>query len=205
MKKAAWIVFGTLATLVGLYPLIYFVLDSNFGLLASKPEALLADGLWNTAFYGHILLGGLALFIGWIQFNQKLRNRRLNLHRRIGKVYMLSVFISGICGLYIALYATGGIISVLGFFILGIVWLSTTFLGLKAVKKRNIEAHEKWMILSYAACFAAVTLRIWLPILSSAFGEFIPAYRIVAWLCWVPNMIIAYLIVRKKGGIFAAN
>ena len=52
------------------------------------------------------------------------------------------------------------------------------------------------MIYSYAACFAAVTLRIWLPTLTSIMGEFIGAYRIVAWLCWVPNMIVAYFIVR---------
>ena len=55
------------------------------------------------------------------------------------------------------------------------------------------------MIYSYAACFAAVTLRIWLPILLKIFGDFIIAYSIVAWLCWVPNIIVANLIVRKTG------
>lgn len=54
------------------------------------------------------------------------------------------------------------------------------------------------MIYSYAACFAAVTLRIWLPLLTAAFlGDFIKAYTIVAWLCWVPNIIVAYFIVRR--------
>ncbi|MFC5623379.1 DUF2306 domain-containing protein [Algoriphagus winogradskyi] len=32
-------------------------------------------------------------------------------------------------------------------------------------KKLDVDSHENWMIFSYAACFAAVTLRIWLPIL----------------------------------------
>ena len=54
------------------------------------------------------------------------------------------------------------------------------------------------MIYSYAACFAAVTLRIWLPILTSILGEFLSAYRIVAWLCWVPNLIVAYIISNTK-------
>jgi len=54
------------------------------------------------------------------------------------------------------------------------------------------------MIFSYAACFAAVTLRVWLPLLTIAMGEFNSAYRIVAWLCWVPNLIVAFLIVRNK-------
>lgn len=197
MKKAFWIIVGILSTLVGLYPSIYFLIDRRFGLLASKSTELLSNNLWNIAFYGHILLGGLALLIGWLQFSQKLRIKNIKIHRTIGKTYIISVLISGICGLLIALYATGGIISKLGFFTLGIIWLSTTILSFKAIKNGHVELHEKFMIFSYAACFAAVTLRIWLPILTSVMGEFIGAYRIVAWLCWVPNIILAYFIVRK--------
>ena len=55
------------------------------------------------------------------------------------------------------------------------------------------------MVYSYAACFAAVTLRIWMPLLVLAFGEFLPAYRVVAWLCWVPNLAFAFFWVRYKG------
>lgn len=198
MKKASWITVGILSTLIGLYPIIYFLIDRKFGLLSSKSTELLSDNLWNIGFYGHIILGGFALLIGWLQFSHKLRRKNIKLHRTIGKTYVVSVLFSGICGLFIALYATGGIISVLGFFSLGVIWLSTTVLGFKAIKKGYIELHEKFMIFSFAACFAAVTLRIWLPILTSLIGEFTGAYRIVAWLCWVPNIVVAYFIVRKK-------
>lgn len=198
MKKASWITIGILSTLIGLYPIIYFFFDRRFGLLSSKSVELFNDNLWNIAFYGHITLGGLALLIGWLQFSNKLRIMKTKLHRTIGKIYVISVFISGICSLFIALYATGGIISILGFFSLGLIWLTTTILGFKEIKKGNIELHEKFMIFSYAACFAAVTLRVWLPLLTIAIGEFISAYRIVAWLCWVPNLIVAYLFVSNK-------
>ena len=53
------------------------------------------------------------------------------------------------------------------------------------------------MIYSYAACFAAVTLRIWLHLLTALFGGFITAYTIVAWLSWVPNLIVANQIARR--------
>lgn len=198
MKKISWIIIGILSTLVGLYPIIYFLIDGKIGLLASKSAELLSDNLWNIGFYGHITLGGLALLIGWLQFSQKLRKNNIKIHRTIGKTYVISVLLSGVCGLFIALYATGGIISVLGFLSLGIVWLSTTILGFKAIKKGNVELHIKFIIFSYAACFAAVTLRVWLPVLTSVMSEFTDAYRIVSWLCWVPNMIIAYFIVRKN-------
>ena len=197
MKKASWVLVGILATSIGLYPLTYFVLDREFGLLASKSAELLSDNLWNIAFYGHILLGGLALLIGWLQFNDKWRRKNIKLHRTVGKTYVIAVLISGFCGLYIAVFATGGIASILGFFSLGLVWLTTTILAYTAIKNGKLALHQKFMIYSYAACFAAVTLRIWLPTLTSLMGQFIGAYRIVAWLCWVPNIIVAYFIVRK--------
>lgn len=54
------------------------------------------------------------------------------------------------------------------------------------------------MIYSYAVCFSAVTLRIWLPLLIVVTGEFINAYQIVGWLSWVPNLIVAYFIINKN-------
>ena len=198
LRITLWWVLGFLATLIGFYPIIYFLVDPQFGLLASKSAALLADDLWNICFYGHITFGGISLAIGWLQFNEKLRNRYLILHRRIGITYVISVLISGICGIYIGFFATGGIVSSFGFIALGIIWLSTTFLGFKSAKNRAIAAHQNYMTYSYAACFAAVMLRLWLPILSILFGEFVIAYKIVAWLCWVPNMGVAYLMVNNN-------
>ncbi|MEP0212495.1 MAG: DUF2306 domain-containing protein [Cellulophaga sp.] len=198
MKKVFWVIIGILSTLIGLYPVIYFLIDRRFGLLASKTTELLNDILWNIAFYGHITLGGIALLIGWLQFSHRLRLKKKNLHKLLGKVYIISVFISGFCGLYIALYATGGISSILGFFSLGLVWLTTTFMGFKAIKKGNLNLHTRFMVLSYAACFAAVTLRIWLPILTIAMGDFVSTYKIVAWLCWVPNIMVALIIIKNK-------
>jgi len=52
------------------------------------------------------------------------------------------------------------------------------------------------MIRSYALLFAAVTLRIELPLLIMAFGEFTPAYQVVSWLCWVPNALWAERYIR---------
>ncbi|CAM1360920.1 DUF2306 domain-containing protein [Tenacibaculum xiamenense] len=198
MLKASKITVAILSSLIGLYPIIYFLIDRKFGLLSSKSTELLSDVLWNIMFYGHITLGGIALLIGWLQFSRRLRKRRMKTHKLIGKIYTVSVIISGICGLYIAIKATGGIASISGFFTLGTIWLYTTIIGYKTAIKGNIELHEKMMIYSYAACFAAVTLRIWLPILTSILGEFMSAYRIVAWLCWVPNIVVAYFIVSTK-------
>ena len=187
-----------LAIGISIYPILYFVMESPFGILNEKSQDLLENAVWNIGFHGHISFGGIALLVGWLQFSKKIRNKYLDVHRKIGIVYVISVLISGICGFYIGIHATGGLVSQSGFVSLAIVWLATTIMGFRAAKRKDISLHEKMMIFSYAACFAAVTLRLWLPLLVTAFnGDFIPAYRIVAWLCWVPNMALAYFIVNK--------
>ncbi|GLU43892.1 DUF2306 domain-containing protein [Allomuricauda sp. NBRC 101325] len=198
-NKVAWIAFVLLAIGIGLYPLSYLLATEDFGLLLSKSDELLASSVWTIAFYGHISFGGLALLIGWSQFIKKLRAKKLGLHRNLGKVYVFAALISGLCGVYLGFFATGGIIPSIGFICLGIIWLLTTLRAYVAIKQKDLSLHQGMMIYSYAACFAAVTLRIWLPLLSILFGEFLIAYKIVAWLCWVPNMIFAHLWVRKKG------
>ena len=42
-----------------------------------------------------------------------------------------------------------------------------------------------------------VTLRIELPLLIMAFGEFTTAYQVVAWLSWVPNALWAEWYIRR--------
>ncbi|BFP41967.1 hypothetical protein FGF1_28120 [Flavobacteriaceae bacterium GF1] len=198
-NKLAWFVFAFLAIGVGLYPMGYFFVAGKFGLLYSKSDALLANTLWNVGFYGHITFGGLALLTGWSQFSKRLRNKRLQLHRNLGKIYVGSVVISGICAVGIGFFATGGWVSASGFVLLGLIWLYTTLSAYAAICRKDMALHQGMMIYSYAACFAAVTLRIWLPLLQFAFGEFLIAYKIVAWLCWVPNMIFAFFWVKKRG------
>lgn len=201
-NKFSWLIFAFFSVTIGLYPILYFVFGRQFGILNSHGPELLNSLFWNSSFYTHIILGGFALAIGWIQFNKKLRDRNRKLHKKIGMAYVTAVFFSGIAGVYIAIYTPGGIVTSLGFVCLGIVWLVTTMMGWKTAKTHDFDAHENWMIFSYAACFAAVTLRIYLPILENIMGGFIPAYRIVAWLCWVPNMAVAFWIVRRNKKAF---
>ncbi|MFY7788257.1 MAG: DUF2306 domain-containing protein [Thermoflexibacteraceae bacterium] len=193
MKKLRWYLLVSLAVLIGLYPLRYVIVKQNFGLLTTKPLELLQDTVWNTFFYTHIIFGGLALLVGCWQFSQKLLTTNKPLHRKLGKSYIVFVALSGFSGLYIAAFATGGWVSSLGFGSLGIIWLASTYTAYSAVKQGNIVLHQQMMTYSYAACFAAVTLRVWLPLLIITFQDFLIAYKIVAWLSWLPNMAVAYI------------
>jgi len=198
MKKLAWVIFGVLAVVVSFYPFTYYLADEPVALLLSKSAELLSSNIYNIFFYMHITFGGIALLIGWLQFSKKLRRKYINLHRWIGKIYVGAVLLSGPGGFYIAFHATGGLSPILGFSIGAVLWIVLTILGYTTIRKGKVEAHKKWMMYSYAGTFGAVTLRIWLPILILIFGNFMEAYRVVAWLSWVPNMIVVYLILNKR-------
>ena len=52
------------------------------------------------------------------------------------------------------------------------------------------------MIRSFALTFGAVLLRVYIPISQMMGIEFMTAYRAIAWLAWVPNLIVAELYIR---------
>lgn len=201
LKRIPWLIIAVMAIAIGLYPIIYLLVDmKSNGLLGSKSPELLASIIYNLAFYTHIIFGGIALLVGWAQFSKKWRFKYLKTHRNLGKVYILSVLLSGLAGLYIAFHANGGLVSKFGFGMLAFLWLLTTSMAYTSVRKKRIVTHKKWMVRSYALCFAAVTLRLLLPslpaILQIGFDE---AYVIISWLCWVPNLIVAEVLIRRKG------
>lgn len=198
LNKVFWIVAAVLAIGIGLYPFMYLIVDmKSNGLLAGKSEELLASNLYNIGFYAHILLGAIALLLGWTQFSKKWRTIRLKQHRLFGKIYIIAVLISGVSGLYISYYASGSTYTKLGFALLAIAWLITTVMAYTAIKNKKISKHQKWMVRSYALTFAAVTLRLWLPILPLFGFDFNESYAIVAWLCWVPNLLFAEILVSR--------
>ncbi|MFT7055926.1 MAG: putative membrane protein [Candidatus Endobugula sp.] len=200
MKKIGWVLLVVFAIVIGLYPFGYLLSDTlaNNGLLAQKSAAIKESLVWSTLFKVHIYIGGFALIIGWPQFIKRFRNKNLNFHRLIGKLYLVAILLSGCAGLYIGFYAEGGWVAKLGFIGLAISWLYTSSRAYFSIRKLEIDAHKRWMIRSYALTFAAVTLRIWLPMFQYGFGmEFISAYVIIAWLCWVPNVLWAEWYVRR--------
>ena len=197
-SKVLIAVFLFFAISIGLYPFFYFLFDMSNGLMSSKSAQLLGNRLWQVGFYTHITLGGLALLSGCTQFLSGLRQKRLFLHRNLGKVYVAAVMLSGTAGLGIAFAASGGVWAQMGFAALGFLWLYTTAKAFLAIKKRDIAEHQNWMTRSYALCFGAVTLRLWMPLFLGALGmSFDFAYPIIAWISWVPNLLVAEWIIRR--------
>jgi uncharacterized membrane protein len=198
LKKGLWVLFIFLSVAIALLATIPFFIEDKVGIMNMKTDELLANKVWLFGLYTHIISGGISLFVGWFLFIKKIRNKYLSIHRNIGKIYVVAALIAALSGIFIGFYATGGLIASAGFISLGIIWFYSTLNAYLHIKNRRISQHETMMIYSYALCFAAVTLRLYLS-LSAALGiEFVIAYKFIAWFSWLPNLLIAYLLTRQQ-------
>jgi uncharacterized membrane protein len=142
----------------------------------------------------HIAGATVALAIGPLQLSARLRETSLGRHRWLGRAYLLGVLVGGPTGLMLAARAQGGLAAQTGFAMLAILWMGATAMGYLRIRSGQVAAHRRWMIRSYALTFAAVALRIYLPLSGAAGISFEAAYPAIAWLCWVPNLAVAELI-----------
>ncbi|MFJ7665925.1 DUF2306 domain-containing protein [Lysinibacillus sp. NPDC097195] len=209
MNKKTWLIFTCLAMAIAGYAIVQYLIMDAYQAGFVQLKLLFIDtlnSLWYAMLYMHIVFSVMALVIGPFTLSSKFRENNRKQHRMLGKLYMLGILFGSVSGLYLALYATGGLVAQLGFSALAILWMVTGYQALVHIKARHIGEHQKWMIRNYSLTFAAVTLRIWLLLFTVSFGfdNFIISYPIISWLCWVPNLIIAQWIIgrtRQERGV----
>lgn len=153
----------------------------------------------------HAAAAGAALLTGPFQFLPGLRSRRPSLHRGIGRVYVAACLMGALSGAVLAAGARTGLPSTIGFGLLAAAWLATTWRAYDAARNRRIAEHRRWMIRSFALTFAAVTLRLYLPLAFVSPWGYAATYRVISFACWIPNLLLAEVwLARWKPGRGAA-
>lgn len=149
--------------------------------------------------YAHVFGAAIALALGPFQFWARLRTTRPQVHRWMGRFYLgIGVLVGGVSALALAFNAYGGLMARLGFGALALLWLFTGAQAYRAIRAGDTQSHRRWMTRNFALTFAAVMLRLWLPGLVISGVAFSTAYPIIAWLCWVPNLLVAELLILKS-------
>src|SRR5215467_1577268 len=107
----------------------------------------------------HIAGGMGALLTGPWQFHARLRARALNLHRWLGRFYLIEVGVGSVAGFGMAIVSEEGLSTHLGFGVLAVFWFFTGLQAYRRVRQGNIVAHREWMVRNFGLTLAAVTLR----------------------------------------------
>ena len=196
LRAAGWGLMAFLSLGVALYAAIaYSLLPVG---AAVHPDMRAAFEAHRVGLGLHVFGAVFALALGPFQFLARLRARHLNLHRWMGRLYLgLGVLVGGLAGLYMAQFAHGGLAGKLGFGTLAVLWLVTGERAFHYAHHGEVAAHRRWMFRNFSLTFAAVMLRLYLPAAVVSGADFAIAYGVIAWACWVPNLVMAEWLLRN--------
>jgi uncharacterized membrane protein len=196
MRLAVSVAVTTLSLGVAAYALVVYSIlplgtlvhpDMRAGFLVHAP-----------AVYAHVFGSAVALAFGPFQFLPRWRAAHMRLHRWSGRIYLsVGVLIGGLAGVFLAFHAYGGAAARAGFAGLALAWLLSGLFAYRAIRRREVGLHRRWMVRNFALTFAAVTLRLYLPASVVLGVPFELAYPAIAWLCWVPNIVVAQLFLNS--------
>jgi uncharacterized membrane protein len=180
VSKSLWALAAFLSLGVALF---------SYRLLAPNPPAVGVDVLANLMRRPflpiHAGFAATALLVGPFQFLPQVRRRWPKLHRNIGKVYVAACLVAAPAGLLLALGTDAGPIAQWGFGTLSVLWFAATARAFWLAVQGRYAEHRRWMIRSFAMTFAAVTLRLYLPIPPIFLHmSFLDGYRAISWISW---------------------
>jgi hypothetical protein len=191
VKIGFWGLGALLCTMIAIYSYRYL---PGVGLLAPGILANLYHRPW---LYVHVAGACTALLVMPLQLLSAIRRRAPGLHRITGRIYAVGCLSGGVAGLILAFGSSSGPIATGGFAPLALLWLFTTIQGWRLAVARRFDEHRAWMIRSFSLTFAAVTLRLYLPLLQMAGLTPAVAYLATAYLSWIPNLLLAELILAQ--------
>lgn len=157
--------------------------------------------------YAHILPGAVYLLIAPFQLWRGFRNRHFTAHRRMGRVALVAGLVSGVFAIaFGAFQAFGGPLEASAAVAFGAWFLLSLGTAYRAIRRRDVRTHRRWMIRAFAVGVAVGTIRIWIG-LFEAFGimSFRDAFGVAFWLSFVMHAVAAELYLRWRPSASGAD
>jgi hypothetical protein len=146
----------------------------------------------------HIAGGLVALLTGPVQLWLGLHNVKMDIHRKLGLVYIGGIAVGSVGAIGLALQTEGGLVFGSGLFFLAMAWIATTSLAFVSIKKNLIDQHREWTIRSYVVTFAFVTFRAGQVALTGRGVDLQTAIGIMAWGCWAVPLLITEVVIQGR-------
>jgi uncharacterized membrane protein len=150
-KTVLWICLGLTALFVFITSEVLLVTD--YPMYHAYRLQVIAD---HRLLIPHTLAGIFALLIGPVNFSSRIRQRHLQLHRVLGRIYVICVFIGAFTGIALAAGRPG----LPGTSMQAAAWIVCTTAALITARNRQIVQHRQWMMRSYAVTFTFISSRI---------------------------------------------
>jgi uncharacterized membrane protein len=147
----------------------------------------------------HVLVGACALFLGPMQFSDRLRLRYTKLHRVVGRVYVAGVLIAAPLGAFIQYRFDERLGVSRSFTIATIVdaslWMLTTAIALVFALNGKIQQHRQWMTRSYAVAIVFLESRV----IAGLGGWENPVNgETIIWVCLALSLLFADIAIHWR-------
>jgi uncharacterized membrane protein YozB (DUF420 family) len=177
-----------------------FSLSPYIGLDPSRSRIPLPKSA--TSYYSllivHMSFATVAMLTCLLQVWPWLRQRHPRIHRISGRIYVFAgVIPAALAGLIIACYLPFGLPAGVSNIMLSLLWPAFTLTGYRMARKKNYEAHQRWMIRSFALTMSIILNRIFIP-LTILLAEAVHTpdvlmpftiAGVVTWLSWTTTLL----------------
>jgi len=178
----------------------YFLPNTVHSFMLERLD-LAVENWWRYTLLAHVVGGLTCLVSSLLQYSGLLLKRARWLHRYLGRIYALSiitlVFPTGVA---LAFTAKGGLSGTIGFLILAVGTLATLLLGMVAIYKKNLRAHQVWISRSFALVTSAISFRFIQLGLAYTSLTIEQVYLSALWLSIILNVVLCeyYLLKTNK-------
>jgi len=149
----------------------------------------------------HAFFGVLAMVLGAFQLSNRLRARYLPVHRKLGYVYALGVFIAGPFAIPVAM-RTGTPVLTAAAATQSFGWMLCTAIAIYCIRRGNVAEHRRWMMRGYpfAMIFTVARLIIPIPALMrmGQTGVEIVVWSTIAAAAILPNVVLEWRSISAR-------
>lgn len=175
--------------------MLYFTHGGDYGLVIERVVAK-RDVLWHISLYVHLITGTICLLTPIFLFAKRFSKNGVQIHRLIGNIYIWITLVF-VCptGLYLALYAKGGLVTQIGFVIQDLLVAYYSYQGYRAIHQRDKKFHFMNMIRSYAMVAVVLSFRLFHVIFFVLSVPYETSYAISQWLGITFNLLLAEILI----------
>ncbi len=177
-RTAVWATILVLIAVVVVFAALRFVTDLPLVFSREGVE----DGSFEERYvrhpvpaYLHIVPGLVYLVGACFQLSARFRNRHLRIHRRMGRVVLAAGLVSGTFAIIFgAPHSYGGFWQSVATVAFSAYFLVALGLAFRAILRRDVPTHRRWMIRAFAIGLAVGTIRLWVGLLTGVGSRHAP-------------------------------
>ena len=157
----------------------------------------------------HAFFASIAFVLGAFQFSNRLRARYLPVHRALGYVYVVCVFIAGPVAIPLAYVVDQTPSIIMASVVQSLGWMGCTAIALYCGRHGNVQQHRRWMSRSYPFAMVFTVARMIIPI-PPIFALGRPGVEAVVWTAialaaFVPNIALEWRSIVPRKAAAAAR